>query len=252
MDTFLFVDDQGFEREEVQHAWSEVRTLDPAEYQNDYLSLVERPELIPRFITEDSGKRRLMYLQESERQQAEESFEGTKDSFLQTLDLKFGIFPADETDLKRAEELTVRTNQLNATGKTYSYEELRDYMRDDNHELLVCRLEDKYGDYGRIGIALLEKREAELHIKLLLMSCRVMARGVGTVMLTYLKQRAAQENVRLTADFVDTGRNRMMYVTFKFAGFKEMDEGGDGMPFLVCDPVGESAYPPYIEIEFTR
>ncbi|MEK8173922.1 hypothetical protein NKH77_48315 [Streptomyces sp. M19] len=38
--------------------------------------------------------------------------------------MRFTISRAREEDLRRAEELTVRTNQLNTTGYTYSYEEL--------------------------------------------------------------------------------------------------------------------------------
>jgi hypothetical protein len=33
--------------------------------------------------------------------------------------------------------------------------------------------------------------------------------------------------VRFLADFVSTERNRMMYITYKFAGFKEIEKRGD-------------------------
>ena len=53
---------------------------------------------------------------------------GPKESFLRKLDMVLEITEAQEEDLVRAEELTFRTNQLNATGKTYSVESL-DAMR---------------------------------------------------------------------------------------------------------------------------
>ena len=38
--------------------------------------------------------------------------------------------------MRRAEELTVRTNQLNATGKTFSYDELNELRQSENYNCL--------------------------------------------------------------------------------------------------------------------
>ncbi len=86
--------------------------------------LLDRPELNPRFITEDSRLRRRMYQADIARNREEAEYVGPKEEFLATLGMVFTIAPCREEDLKRAEELTVRTNQLNTTGYTYSYEEL--------------------------------------------------------------------------------------------------------------------------------
>ena len=51
-----------------------------------------------------------------------------------------------------------------------------------------------------------------------------MSRGVGAVLLNYITSLAKERNVRLLADFVSTDRNRMMYITYKFAGFKEIEK----------------------------
>jgi FkbH-like protein len=71
----------------------------------------------------------------------------------------------------------VRTNQLNTTGYTYSYAELEALRRSPGHLLLVAGLEDRFGGYGKIGLALVEKGAEFWTLKLLLMSCRVMSRG---------------------------------------------------------------------------
>jgi FkbH-like protein len=218
-----FIDDQPFDREEVSFALPEVRCLDAANLD----SLPDLPALNPRFITEDSKLRRLMYQSDIERKQAEQEFVGPQEEFLATLKMRFTIAPAQEADLQRAEELTERTNQLNTTGYTYSYDELNRFRQSEQHKLLVASLEDKYGSYGKIGLALLECRKDVWTIKLLLMSCRVMSRGVGTIMLNYILSLARQQHVRLNAEFVNNNRNRMMYVTYKFAGFKETGQVGD-------------------------
>ncbi|HEU5229467.1 MAG TPA: HAD-IIIC family phosphatase [Ktedonobacteraceae bacterium] len=227
LDTLAFVDDQPFEREEVAFSLPEVLCIDSA----DINTMLAMPEMNPRFITDDSRMRRLMYQSDIERGKAEKEFSGSNEEFLATLEMEFTIAPAREADLQRAEELTVRTHQLNTTGRTYSYEELNQIRQSPQHRLLVADLKDKYGAYGKIGLALVDCNEHTWTIKLLLMSCRVMSRGVGTILINYIMQQAKQANVRLQADFLETDRNRMMYITYKFGGFKEVDRAGDLVVF---------------------
>lgn len=223
LDTFAFVDDQPFEREEVAFAHPEVLCIDAA----DTPQILSLPRMMPRFVTSESRLRRQMYRSDIVRAQVESSFNGSNEEFLATLNMAFTIKPAEESDLKRAEELTLRTHQLNTTGYTYSYEELDALRRSDDHLLLVASLDDKYGPYGTIGLALVECKPAIWTVKLLLMSCRVMSRGVGTILMGYILSRAKQTKARLRAHFIPNGRNRMMYVTYKFGGFKEVDQQGD-------------------------
>jgi FkbH-like protein len=226
IDALAFVDDQPFEREEVAFTHPKVLCFDAALAPE----LPARPELTPRFITEDSRMRRRMYQADIDRNRAEEAFAGAADEFLATLGMVFTIAPCRAEDLKRAEELTVRTHQLNTTGYTYSYEELDALSRSPEHLLLVCSLTDKYGSYGKIGLTLVERGPEVWTIKLLLMSCRVMSKGVGTILLNHVLGLAKEAGARLQAEFVSNDRNRAMLVTYKFAGFKEVGrlaEGGE-------------------------
>lgn len=244
LDTVAFIDDQQFERDEVSFSLPEVSCIDPVELD----SLLDRPEMNPRFITEDAGLRRLMYLSDIKRQQAEEEFIGPQDEFLTTLEMNLKIAPAEVGDLNRAEELTLRTNQLNTTGYTYSYEELNEYRQSDRHLLLIASLSDRYGAYGKIGLVLIECEEREWTIKLLLMSCRVMSRGVGMILINYIMRLAKEAKVRLLAEFVPNGRNRMMQVSYKFANFHEMARHGDLILFE-NDLSRIQGLPAYVKIE---
>ncbi|WP_018753413.1 HAD-IIIC family phosphatase [Paenibacillus sanguinis] len=244
IDTFVFVDDQSFERDEVASVYSEVFCVDALEY----AELPAHPRLIPKFITEDSKRRRLMYLEDIRRNQEEEEYEGPKESFLSSLQMAFTISDCQEEDLKRAEELTQRTNQLNSTGRTFDYDELNAFRKSNRHRLLVCELTDRYGSYGKIGLALVELTETHWHLQLMLMSCRVMSRGVGTVLMSHIMQQAKQYNKKLLADFKQTDRNRMMYVTYRFANFKEIENDGQGNILFENDMSTIQPFPPYIEV----
>ncbi len=245
MDTILFIDDQPFEREEVKSVHPDIACIDAKEYK----TLPDLPRLNPRFITRDSARRRKMYQDDIKRKIEEEEFEGPSEEFLASLNMKFVIHDAEEEDLKRAEELTVRTNQLNATGKTYDYDELNAFRVSDTHKLLVCELTDRYGSYGKIGLALIEIKEEYWHLKLLLMSCRVMARGVGTVLMCHIMQETKKAGKKLLADFKKTDRNRMMYVSYKFANFKEVSSDDEGHILFENDLSMIQSFPPYIDVK---
>lgn len=245
LDTFLFIDDQPFEREEVAFACPAVRTMDAA----DLSGLLGRPELNPEFITDDSRNRRRMYLADMARGQAEETFNGPSEDFLRGLEMRFVLAPCTEDDLQRAEELTVRTNQLNTTGYTYGYDELNAFRTSPDHVLLVAGLDDRFGTYGKIGLALVEKTSGEFWtLKLLLMSCRVMSRGVGTIMMSHIMSQAKAAGVKLRAEFKPNGRNRMMEVTYRFGGFREVERHGDLIVFEhSLDQV--QPFPDYVHVE---
>lgn len=245
VDTLAFVDDQPFERDEVAHELPDVLCLDATEV----TGIPELDRMRPRFVTDNARRRRRMYQADAQRAQAEERHDGTSAEFLASLDMRFSIGPAGEQDLQRAEELTVRTNQLNATGYTYSYEELDAFRRSADHDLLIAALDDRYGTYGQIGLALIERGDAVWTLKLLLMSCRVMSRGVGSVLLNHLVRSAAAAGVPLRAEFVPTDRNRTMYVTYRFAGFREVTgAGSDGVQVLEHDGSEVPGFPPYMTV----
>jgi FkbH-like protein len=222
LDSICFIDDQPFELAEVQAAMSQVLCLDHTRLPH----LLEMPELTPETITAESRMRRQMYLGEMRRKQTEETFTGPQEEFLASLAMVLTIAPARIGDLARAEELTSRTNQFNTTGRTFSLKELEELSCSNRHLLLMSELTDRFGSYGKIGLALVECDSEVWTIKLLLMSCRVMNRGVGTIMLNHILRKAKEAGVRLLSEFVSTDRNRMMYVTYKFAGFTEIENSG--------------------------
>lgn len=243
LDTFAFVDDQNFDRDEVSFSLPDVRTYTP----DDIATLADRPEFNPAFITDESAKRRHMYAASAQRDAEEKAWEGPREDFLASLSLEMTISAALEQDLQRAEELTVRTNQLNTTARTYSYDELAALTQSPDHLFLVARLTDRYGDYGTIGLSVVERHHSDWHLKLLLMSCRVMSRGAGGLLLNHLIRLAHKTEARLIAEYVPNERNRMMLVTLRFAGFAPIGEA-DGVQLLARTDPTLPPVPPWVTV----
>jgi FkbH-like protein len=240
-DAVAFVDDDPFERDEVAASVPGVLCIDA----HDIATLAQREEFRPRFVTEDSSRRRAMVQAEIVRARVEETMAPSE--FLASLAMTLTLGGAGENDLARVEELTLRTNQLNSTGYTYSYEELDALRKSSSHRLVIAGLDDRYGTYGKIGLALVELHDDHWLIRLLLVSCRVMARGVGSMLLTYILEAAAETLTPVRAEFRRTKRNRPMYIMFKMAGFLEI--GGDGeVALLEHDLTTIPARPAYVDV----
>jgi FkbH-like protein len=243
VDSIAFVDDQAFERDAVRFALAEVLCIDASRIE----SLVSMPAMNPRFITDDSRKRRQMYLTGIVRNQAEAEFAGAPEAFLASLNMVVTIFPAGEDDLRRAEELTERTHQLNTTGHAYSWEDLDGFRDSSDHRLLLASLDDKYGTYGTVGLALVECSEEAWTITSFFLSCRVLSRGIASVMLRHLRNEASRRKVRLLAEFIPNDANLMTSVLYKFAGFREIARQGG--PMLFEDPLpAVEPFPEHLQV----
>jgi FkbH-like protein len=239
LDTVAFVDNDDLELAEVGAAFPEVRCY-PARRVGELAAL---PEFQPAQVTEEARSRRRTYQAERARTAAEEEFDGTPTEFLNGLGLVMTVRRAGEADIARAHELTVRTHQLNTTGVTFDERELRELTASPRHEVIVASLEDRYGQYGTIGLAVTELTGSRAVLHLLLMSCRVMSRRVGSVLLDHLTRTASGRGLRPYAWFVPTDVNRVMLVTLRFAGFAPEEER-DGRILLARDPARPLPPPP--------
>ncbi|MER6401095.1 HAD-IIIC family phosphatase [Kitasatospora sp. NPDC001603] len=212
-----FIDDLPTERAEVNYHAPDIRCY-PAEQAAELTAL---PEFSPEIVTVDARRRREMYQASFRRDAEKDTFSGPDEEFLRTLDLVMEIKRADQEDISRVEELTLRTSQMNATGVHYSDAALRALLVDPDHEVLTVNLTDRFGPHGAVGVLLLERHADLWHLKLLATSCRVVTFGAGAVILNWLIDQAARSGAHLVADFRRTERNRMMDIAYRFAGFAD-------------------------------
>ncbi|WKX14150.1 HAD family hydrolase [Streptomyces sp. NL15-2K] len=239
IDTLAFVDNDPVERAEVAAAHPTVRCYG-AERIPD---LPDLAEFQPSYVTDESRARRELYRAEARRQQAREVHEGAPAEFLASLGLELTVRQATEDDLARAHELTVRTHQLNTTGRTYGMDELRALCDSPHHQVLVAQLTDVYGSYGTVGLALTERGGGRCVLRLLLLSCRVMSRGIGPALIGHIVHRALAEGLRPVAEFVPTDVNRVMLVNLRFAGFETLAEEAQDSGILLGFPADHDPPP---------
>ena len=200
-DTFAFIDDQPFEREEVRSTLPSVRVYDAV----DCDGLLDRPEFSPPQSSE-SSRRREFYRNQHAREEALSEFAGTYEDFLAKWNIRLFVNRARADQLDRITELAQRTNQLNFSGTRYSKETLGEMLEDDALDCFVMRCVDDFGDYGTVGFAVVE-REGPTLVDLMF-SCRIQAKRVEHAFLEFVLSREARQGQdQLMARYVRTERN---------------------------------------------
>jgi FkbH-like protein len=221
----VFIDDSAFERAEVSAAIHAVRCLDPDQFHD----LVDAGRVLPPVVTADGRLRRLRYEAEFRRREHEERFDGPVEEFLRSLRLRLRIAAAGPADLDRSVELIGRTNRLNTTGIRFSSAELSERLSRPDSRVLIARLTDRFGDYGQVGLAVVDVTPGWWSIGLLLMSCRVMGRNAGRAFLACLCGMAHREGAAVRIGYRPSAFNRRMGVTLRLAGFRPVRQEHHGL-----------------------
>jgi FkbH-like protein len=224
LDSFVFIDDQPFERGEVGEAHPHVTVL--AETAVD--GLLDRPQFdVP--VTAESKGRRALYAVEAERVVAAQDAGTDYDAFLRSCDLKLTIAPLDRADSERVYELSQRTNQLNVAATRYTRDDVTGFITSTNGaQGWTMRCADRFGDYGLIGFALFDAKDGVLID--FFMSCRVQRKRVEAAFFAWMgAQMASAGASHMSARWRKAARNGPAVEMFEALGFtlyKDNEEAG--------------------------
>ncbi len=201
-DSFVFVDDSGFEQERVKTAFPEIAVLSPD-------ALADFRGFFSFKVTKEDMRRGAMYVEERKRKELRTSLP-SEDEFLSTLGLSLIIRHALESDVARVSQLTQKTNQFNLTTRRYTEDEIRSRIQDNAWNIRVAEAKDRFGDYGAIGIAIIEHGRDAWRIDNFLLSCRILGRKVEKVFLHALLDSACQQGIeRVIGEFIPSAKNKL-------------------------------------------
>jgi FkbH-like protein len=190
LDSMVFLDDSPLNRESMRTFLPEVETpelpVDPSHYTKFLHGL---PYFNAEAITDEDKMRGNMYVTERLRKETEKQFEN-REEFLKSLGIELTIYEDDTSSLARLAQLTEKTNQFNVKKRPLSEDDITTFMQDEEYAVFHGRAVDQFGDQGVIAFALVRKEESLWHIESLLMSCRVVGRGIEDAFLAEIARRA--------------------------------------------------------------
>jgi FkbH-like protein len=186
LDALVFIDDDPTERALVARMLPEVLVPDwPAEPADYVAALHAIPTLDSLRLTGEDRARSDLYLAEARRKE-QRSGARSVEEFLHSLELRATITRVGPATVARAAQLTQKTNQFNLTLRRYTDSEIATLAGSPDHDVYLLSLRDRFGDAGRVAVCIVTYAGDVARIEGLLMSCRVLGRGVETFLLAHL------------------------------------------------------------------
>ncbi|EJU29862.1 HAD-IIIC family phosphatase [Selenomonas sp. CM52] len=228
-DSLVFIDDNPAERQIVRDTMPEVAVpeVDPVDVFSYIRALEGAGYFEPVAISEDDRKRNASYMENKQRKALAGAME-SYDDFLQSLDMYAEIDAFQPIYFDRIAQLTNKSNQFNLTTRRYTRADIAQMAAEPQYITLYGRLTDKFGDNGLVSVVIGEKIGNVLHIRLWLMSCRVLKRGMEQMMLDVLVERAMADNCKeLMGYYYKTAKNKMVAELYAKFGFEKVMQDGD-------------------------
>jgi FkbH-like protein len=217
-DTLAFVDDDPYERAEVAAQVPGVLVLAPGEV----AEAAGWPEFGAIAVTDEARRRSEMYAARRRRQAAERAFAGSREEFHASAGTQVTIAAATTADVPRLHELAARTRQFNSSGRAMTEAELTALIAAPDTDVATVRLRDAFGDDGIVGACVTSHgQDGTWTVRLMMMSCRAMGRGVIGALLAWVTRSAARAGAREVAVWcVLTERNVPLRMALTGAGFR--------------------------------
>jgi FkbH-like protein len=227
IDSLVFIDDSPMEIDYMRCAQPEVSSVLLPEEPADIVSTLQQLTFFDRLdVSEEDNSRADMMRAELDREAL--SVKMSKEQFLQALELRINLSRAGPEDLGRVAQLINKTNQFNLTTVRRTLDEVRVLAGSVDYRLYALRVADKFGDYGLTGVAVIHVTMGgqTWNFDSLLLSCRVLGRGVESALLSALAEDARAEGaIAFTASFFPTRKNALAATYLPDHGFMLQDDG---------------------------
>jgi FkbH-like protein len=225
LDSFVVLDDDPAVREEIKSRVPQVHVVPLPENHAEWCGAISRLWLFDGGSATDEDSSRTRMMQEEEQRKNEQKSAATLEEFLASLKLAIEVGKPTGPEWNRVAQLTQRTNQFNSSLKRRTLEEVKVLSADS--DVLVLNVRDRFGDYGLTGMAIMRPDSTPdvCELDTLLMSCRVLGRGVEDAFLLAIAEAAADRGARvLRARFTPGPRNAQVRDFFARHSFTESAE----------------------------
>jgi FkbH-like protein len=178
-------------------------------------------------ITDEDRKKTAQYKANAQRA-AERAKFVDMDSYLESLQIEITISPADEFNIGRIAQMTQKTNQFNLTTHRLTEQEIRQKI-DEGWRVLCLSVKDRFGDNGITGAIFITPVN---HIDNLLLSCRVLGKGIEQAFVSFVRNTLHSEGINtVSACFSPSAKNEQAANFYDKLGF-----------YITCEDNGTKQY----------
>lgn len=195
LDSFIFVDDNPVECAEVRANCPEVLTLNLPRRPEEISSFLEHSWPFDFLKTTNEDQQRTKLYKDNIKRSSYRNYSSSLKEFIDGLNLDINIKNAEPEEISRVSQLTYRTNQFNFTTIRRSEEEIKKLLKTEEFTCKVCRVKDRFGDYGLVGAMLYQTLPDRIVLDSFMLSCRTLGRGVEHKMLKSVGETAIAKGI---------------------------------------------------------
>jgi len=206
----FFIDDSEFEINSINSMIPKLECKNFFEFDNFHKN-IDQILISKEFkITAEDKKRDKLYNQEFKRLNEREKQKNFK-KYIEKLNIVLTIKKNFSKNFQRLAQLSQRTNQFNSTAIRYDEKEIQKIIKDPQKIIFQCSAKDKYGDYGIIGLAIIELKKNSAIISNFVMSCRALGREIENYFFKYFVGEIIKLNINnLFFLFKKNNKNRLV------------------------------------------
>ena len=225
LDSFVFWDDNPVERDQVRNLLPQVNTIDCPSDVGTWSKILMDLDCFAKFsVTDDDLKKTEQYHGRAKFVRDSSSIIDKK-SYLKSIALKPQALDLVDSNIQRAAQLCLKTNQYNLRTIRHSEKDLLKLSNENNKFTFLTSLKDVYGDHGIVGLACLRPLTTNIiFIDTLLMSCRVLGRHLESWILNEIVSRSREFGYQfLVGEFIPSKRNVVASNFFETHGFSPLE-----------------------------
>lgn len=224
LDSFVFWDDNPIEREEIKSHLPNVKVVDVPKNVEDWPQKLHNLSYFTKFeITNEDIEKNKQYKNRSKfNLELKKAID--RKLFLDSIEMEVEAHILASDNLRRAEQLSLKTNQFNLRKQRYSSSELLQINSLDNSVLELVSLRDRFGNHGTIAMLGLTKIEdGVFFLNTFLLSCRAIGREIEIWMMNRIKDKCLElQGHTLIAEYVKTEKNLIANNFLENQGFAEI------------------------------
>jgi len=221
LDSFVFIDDNPAEREEVAKQLPEVSIPNIGDNPENFIKIINDHSYfnLNSKISKEDIARTSLYQTENMRVKLKKK-NNSHSSFLKSLKIEVIFIKKIIDNIDRIHQLTNKTNQFNLTTKRLTLSELKKYISHPQKKVIAVQAKDKFGDYGIISILYLSKSLNSWNIDNWVMSCRVFAKSIeSAILFSLIKHLKKNKKFKLKTTYIVSKKNHLIFDTLKYLGF---------------------------------
>ncbi len=228
LDSLVFIDDNAIERELVRTLLPEVIVPEFPKEMHNYQAWFIEEVVYPYFgkytLTQEDKNKFEQYKANIKRNDLAKKAPSLEE-FLSSLQIELQCLIDDARFIKRYAQMTQKTNQFNLTTKRYTTDDIERFLQSHDAHIYAVDYKDKFLSEGIVGLCIVTIEAKTAHIDTLLLSCRVLKRGVEAFLLQkvqeHLKTLGIQE---LHGYYYPTKKNMLVKELYKKYNFKQIDD----------------------------